>query len=204
MTMKLIMKKYALIFTVLLLIGGLLVAGQLMFSRPVAELELTPVAGKQFGGDFTLYAEDKPVSLSDFKGKVVLMYFGYASCPDVCPTSLALLGTALKKLKPEELAQVQGLFISVDPERDQGEKLTAYAEHFHPSFIGITGSIEQISQVSRQYGNYFKKSDSTSAMGYLVDHGSKTYVIGKNGGLAQLLPHDMAIPDILAAVRSAL
>lgn len=198
------MKKYLLIFTLLLFAGGLLVAGQLMFSKPTGQLELSRIEGKTFGGDFTLYADGKPVKLSDFKDKVVLMYFGYASCPDACPTSLALLGTALKKMKPEEVAQVQGIFISVDPERDQGEQLTAYAQHFHPNFVGVTGTLEEVKKVSVQYGNYFKKSESTSAMGYLVDHGTKTYVIGKNGQLAQLLAHDMAIPDILTAVRGAL
>ena len=199
------MKKYLLIFTLLLFAGGLVVAGQLMFSRPSGQLELSRIEGKTFGGDFTLYTADKqPVKLSDFKDKVVRMYFGYASCPDACPTSLAMLGTALKKMEAEEIAQVQGLFISVDPERDQGEQLTAYAQHFHPNFVGVTGSLEEIKQVSLQYGNYFKKTESTSAMGYLMDHGTKTYVIGKNGQLAQLLAHDMAIPDILTAVRNAL
>ncbi len=199
------MKKYALIFTLLMFAGGLLVAGQLLLSRPTAQLELTRVKGKSFGGDFTLYnAANQPVKLSDFKDKVVLLYFGYASCPDACPTSLAMLGAALKKMTPEEVAQVQGLFVSVDPERDRGEQLAAYAEHFHPTFIGITGTLEEVKQVSLQYGNYFQKSDSTSAMGYLVDHGTKTYVISKEGQLAQLLMHDMSIPDILMAVREAL
>lgn len=199
------MKKYLLIFTLLLFAGGLLVAGQLMLSRPEGQLELSRIKGATFGGDFTLYKSDStPVKLSDFKDKVVLMYFGYASCPDACPTSMAMLGAALKKMTPEEVTQVQGLFISVDPERDQGEKLDAYAQHFHPSFVGISGSMEEIKKVSLQYGNYFKKEESTSAMGYLVDHGTKTYVIGKNGQLSQLLSHDMAIPDILSAVRAAL
>lgn len=199
------MKKYLLMFTLLLFAGGLLVAGQLMLSRPMGQLDLERIEGKTFGGDFTLYTGDKqPVKLSDFKDKVVLMYFGYASCPDACPTSLAMLGAALKKMEPEEVAQVQGVFISVDPERDQGEILDAYAQHFHPNFVGVTGTLEEVKQVSLQYGNYFKKAESDSALGYLVDHGTKTYVIGKNGQLAQLLSHDMAIPDILTAVRSAL
>lgn len=198
------MKKYLFIFTALLFLGGLLVAGQLMLSKPMGQLELERVEGKSFGGDFTLYAKDKPVRLSDFKNKVVLMYFGYASCPDACPTSMAMLGAALKKMEPEEVSQVQGIFISVDPERDQGEQLTTYAQHFHPNFVGITGTLEEIKKVSLQYGNYFKKAESDSALGYLVDHGTKTYVIGKHGQLAQLLPHDMAIPDILSAIRSAL
>ncbi|CAA6804189.1 MAG: Cytochrome oxidase biogenesis protein Sco1/SenC/PrrC, putative copper metallochaperone [uncultured Thiotrichaceae bacterium] len=167
--------------------------------------KLTPIAGQRFGGDFTLKAGDKPVSLSDYKGKVVLIYFGYASCPDVCPTSLALLGTALKRLEAEEVAQVQGIFISVDPERDQGEKLMAYAQYFHPNFIGVTGTLEELKQVAQQYGSFFGKSDDqSSALGYLVDHSSRTYVMGKDGELAHLLPHDKTVPEVLAAIRAAL
>ena len=167
---------------------------------------LTPIAGKSFGGDFTLKTGDgKSVSLSDYRGKVVLMYFGYASCPDVCPTSMALLGTALKRLEAEEVAQIQGLFISVDPERDQGEKLTAYAQYFHPNFTGVTGTLTELKQVAKQYGIFFGKADeSSSSLGYLVDHSSRTYVIGKEGQLAHLLPHDKTIPEVVTAIRAAL
>jgi protein SCO1/2 len=75
----------------------------------------------KFGGDFTLFQGDKPVSLSDFHGKLVVMYFGFASCPDVCPTTLTIIASALRQLTPEELETVQPVFISIDPERDQGE-----------------------------------------------------------------------------------
>jgi len=135
---------------------------------------LTPIAGKSFGGDFTLKTGDgKSVSLSDYRGKVVLMYFGYASCPDVCPTSMALLGTALKRLEAEEVAQIQGL--------------------------------SELKQVAKQYGSFFGKADeSSSSLGYLVDHSSRTYVIGKEGQLAHLLPHDKTIPEVVTAIRAAL
>lgn len=198
------MKNYTLFFVLLLLLGGGLMLGQFFWNHDNDQLRLTRVEGKKFGGDFTLTAVDQPVSLSDYQGKVVLLYFGYASCPDVCPTSMALLGTALKQLEPAEAEQVQGILISVDPERDQGQKLMDYAQHFHPSFIGVTGTPAEVKQVAAQYGSFFEKSDSTSAMGYLVDHTSKTYVIGKDGELAHLLQHDMAIPDILDAIRKAL
>lgn len=198
------MKKYLLFFIALIAIGSVFVIAQAILSGQSQQLQLRPVAGKDFGGDFTLQAGDKDVSLSDYAGKVVLIYFGYASCPDVCPTSLALLGTGLKKLNGEEIAQVQGIFISVDPERDQGEKLQQYAQHFHPNFVGVTGTIPELKKVARQYGAFFEKSDSESALGYLVDHTSKSYVIGKDGKLAQLLPHDMTVPEITNAVRQAL
>ena len=201
------MKKRVLFLGACLILGiGLSVWYLFLVNTPSqSPSTLTPIAGQRFGGDFTLKAGDKPVSLSDYQGKVVLIYFGYASCPDVCPTSLALLGTALKRLEAEEVAQVQGIFISVDPERDQGEKLAAYAKYFHPNFIGVTGTLEELKQVARQYGSFFGKSgDQSSALGYLVDHSSRTYVMGKDGELAHLLPHDKTIPEVLAAIRAAL
>lgn len=198
------MKKYILFFTALIVLGSVLVIAQTILSGDSQKLRLTPVSGQSFGGDFTLQAEDKTIKLSDYQGKVVLMYFGYASCPDVCPTSLALLGTGLKRLSEAEVAQVQGIFISVDPERDQGEKLAKYAQHFHPNFIGATSTIPELQKIARQYGAFFEKSETKSAMGYLVDHTSKSYVIGKDGKLAQLLPHDMTVPEITEAIKKAL
>lgn len=163
-----------------------------------------PVTPGRFGGDFTLLQEDQAVKLSDFRGKLVVMYFGYASCPDVCPTTLALIASALRELAPEELEQVQPIFISVDPQRDQGEKLTAYASYFHPSFIGITGTEDEVQKVANQYGGFFIKVESDSAMGYLVDHTSKTYMVSRDGKYVTILPHDMTRDDVLNAIRSGL
>ncbi len=92
------------------------------------------------GGDFTLHSKDGPVSLHDFKGKVVLLFFGYASCPDICPTSLAFSTKALNTLNEDELAQVQPLFVSIDPQRDSVDKMAEFVSFFHPGFIGLTGS----------------------------------------------------------------
>ncbi|MGD9265410.1 MAG: SCO family protein [Lysobacterales bacterium] len=161
------------------------------------------IEGK-FGGDFTLYQEDKPVSLSDFRGKLVVMYFGFASCPDVCPTTLSIIASALKQLKPGEMESVQPIFISVDPERDRGERLTAYATYFHPGFIGITGTPEEVQKVANQYGGFFIKVESDSALEYLVEHTSKTYIISRDGEYVSILPHDMSSDDALNAIRNEL
>ena len=158
----------------------------------------------KFGGDFTLYQGDKPVTLSDFHGKLVVMYFGFASCPDVCPTTLAIIASALRQLTPEELENVQPVFISIDPERDQGEKLDAYATYFHPGFIGITGTPDEVQNVINQYGGFFIKVESDSAMGYQVEHTSKTYIISKDGQYVSILPHDMTSDLALRALRSGL
>ena len=158
----------------------------------------------KFGGDFTLYQGDKPVSLSDFRGQLVVLYFGFASCPDVCPTTLAIISSALKQLTPKELESVQPVFISIDPERDRGEKLDAYATYFHPAFIGITGTPDEVQNVINQYGGFFIKVESDSAMGYQAEHTSKTYIISKNGQYVSILPHDMTSDLALEAIRSGL
>jgi len=162
------------------------------------------VSEGRFGGDFTLFQGGKPVRLSDFHGKLVLMYFGFTSCPDVCPTTLTIIASALKQLTPEELDAVQPVFISIDPERDQGEKLDAYATYFHPSFIGITGTPDEVQNVANQYGGFFVKVESDSALGYLVEHTSKTYIVSKDGQYVSVLPHDMTRDLVLSAIRSGL
>ena len=178
-------------------------------SSPALEVEpdgytKVKVTEGKFGGDFTLFQGDKPVSPGDFHGKLVVMYFGFASCPDVCPTTLAIIASTLRQLAPEELEMVQPIFISVDPERDQGEKLDAYATYFHPSFIGITGSPDEVQKVSNQYGGFFIKVETDSAMGYTVEHTSKTYIISKDGQYVSILPHDMSSDLLLKALRSGL
>lgn len=163
-----------------------------------------PVTTGKFGGDFTLMQGDIPVKLSDFRGKLVVIYFGYASCPDVCPTTLAIISSALRKLTQEELQRVQPLFISIDPERDKGENLMAYATYFHPGFIAITGTPDEVQKVANQYGGFFIKVESDSALGYLVDHTSKTYLVSKDGKYVTVLPHDITQDDVLNAIKTGL
>ena len=138
------------------------------------DLATTPV-----GGDFTVEIQDKDLSLKDLRGKVVVLYFGYTQCPDICPTSLALLTQALNNLTPEELQQVQPIFISVDPDRDNVTRLKEYAAYFHPKIIGATAEKEVIDKIVKQYGAAYKMVESHSAVGYLVDHSSYTYLIDK-------------------------
>ncbi|WP_229680715.1 SCO family protein [Marinobacterium zhoushanense] len=148
-------------------------------------------SGHKLGGDFTLTSSAGPVSLSDFKGKVVAIYIGYASCPDVCPTALAVLSQAVRNLQAEQRDQVQGIFISVDPERDTPEKLAQYTQFFSDRLIGVTGSREQIDRVVRQYGAFYRVvALDDSALGYAVDHSSRLYLIDRDGELAGTLIHN--------------
>lgn len=155
------------------------------------------------GGDFVLQSAEGSVSLSDYRGKVVVLYFGYAFCPDICPTSLGLLSLALAKLKPEELDKIQTFFISVDPERDTVEKLKTYANAFHPNIMGITGTADEIADIADRYGvMYMKVELPGSAMGYAVDHSSRYYVIGVDGELEKFIEHGTSPNDIVASLRS--
>lgn len=183
------------------LVLGLFTAQQLL-NKQTAEAGSSMTATAK--NDFTLTQNNQAVHLHDFRGKLVLVYFGYASCPDVCPTSLSLLSSALKALTPEETAHIQPIFISVDPERDNGSKLMEYARYFFPSFIGITGTEQEIQRTAMQYGAFYSKVKSNSAMGYTVDHSSNSYLIGKDGQLLTTFKHDVTKAEIVAGIRAAL
>lgn len=156
------------------------------------------------GGDFTLISADGPVSLSSLRGKVVLIYFGYASCPDACPTTLALTAQGLAQLAPAERERVRVLFVSVDPARDSPQKLKEYGAHFAPEVIGVTGTPREIAEVAVQYGAAFRLQPVESAVGYVVDHTSFTSVVAPDGRLVEQLPHGTPPAEIAAAVRRAL
>lgn len=163
-----------------------------------------PMANAPTGGDFTLQSANGPVSLKDLRGKVVLVYFGYTFCPDICPTSLAFTSQGLNLLNPDELARTQVLFISVDPERDTLEKLKEYGAFFHPNILGLTGSSREIATVAKQYGASYSKQNTGSAGGYVVDHSSATYVVDPAGKLVATLPHGAPPAEVAQAIRAAL
>jgi protein SCO1/2 len=145
-----------------------------------------------------------PVSLADYRGKVVLLYFGYTYCPDVCPTSLALIAQALSGLEATEQQQVQAFFISVDPRRDSAERLQEYAPFFHPTLIGLSGTPQEIARVAAQYGASYQAQPPNAQGQYSVDHSSATYLIDTQGKLALSLPHASTPAQILAAIRQHL
>ncbi len=149
------------------------------------------------GGDFTLQSDKGPVSLSDFRGKVVALYFGYMSCPDICPTSMWNLSSAMRMLTPEQAAQVQGIFVSVDPDRDSPRAMGMFVKGFWDSFIGLTGKKENIDKIARQYSVVYEKVPlKDSAMGYVVDHSSVIYLIDKQGVVQFFTPHNTAPEEL--------
>lgn len=157
------------------------------------------------GGDFTLESAGGPFSLKAQRGKVVLLYFGYTHCPDICPTTLARIARAFKDLNKDEMARVEAVFVSVDPARDTPKKLAAYTKFFSPAIIGVTGTPAQIVQVTKQYGAVYRIGKKTpGGSGYLVSHSANTYVITPDGTLDTILPEGTPPKKIVSVIRSLL
>ncbi len=163
------------------------------------------LAAPPTGGDFTLMSVDGPMSLMDFRGKVVLLYFGYTWCPDICPTNLAIIGQALRQLSEAERERVQVVFVSVDPERDDPARLAEYVGYFDPSMIGVTGDGAEVAAAAALYGAAFRRTEQPdSAMGYLVDHSASAYMIDANGELHATLAHATPPAVLVAQLRELL
>lgn len=157
------------------------------------------------GGDFTLQSPNGELSLGDFRGKVVVLYFGYTACPDICPTSMATLKQGLKQLTDAELAQVQGIFISVDPERDTPEHVQQYAQYFHPNIVGVTGKPEVLAEIAQRYNvTYRKVAMEGSSMGYTVDHSALLYLVDKDGRVRKQVQHVVPADELAADIRQLL
>jgi protein SCO1/2 len=131
------------------------------------------------------------------------VYFGYTFCPDVCPATLVDLKNAIEALG-EEAAQVQVIFISVDPERDSPQRAMDYARAFNPGFIGLTGSVDEVAAAASPFGVYFEKDFSGSAAGYLMNHTSVVTGVDRDGNVRVLWPLGVKSDDIAADLRQLL
>ena len=180
---------------ILALVGGYLVSSGRL------GINLDQYAPKAPGGDFELQSLHGPVKLSDFRNKLVLIYFGYTYCPDICPTALSLTNAGFKLLEPAEQEQVQMLLISVDPNRDKLERLEEYVGFFHPSMLGITGTKEQLDDITRRFGAYYSIPADAPAENYAVDHSSQTLVIGKDGTLEEYIQHGTDPDEVAKTIR---
>jgi len=156
------------------------------------------------GGDFTLQSADGPVALQGFRGKVVLIYFGYTNCPDACPMTLANWARAFEQLTEEERSRVQGMLVSVDPARDTPETLKEYTAYFHPNIIGVTGSEEELRKITWLFRSDFVIEKENDNEHYSVAHMSFVYVIDPNGELRDLLAHESLPEDIVQSLRNVL
>lgn len=157
------------------------------------------------GGDFTLSATTGPISLSDYRGKAVVVYFGFLTCPEVCPNSMGVVKSALNQLTSEQLGATQAILISIDPIRDSLENLAEYASFFHKNLVGITGSQEQIKRVTDQYGAYYNIEEIQSVSDdYGVEHSSRYYVIDQDGKLIAAMRHSTTPNELRAQIAQVL
>lgn len=184
---------------------ALIIAGVAVFWQPELPAHPLPKAALPAGGDFTLQSASGPVSLQDYRGKLVLLYFGYTYCPDICPTSLAATSDGLRRLTPEEQARVGMVFISVDPKRDTPARLKEYVEFFYPSMVGVTGTPAEVAEIARRYGVFYAEQKvETAGDGYVVDHSADTYVIDQNGKLVTKIAHATPPDQVAATIRKYL
>jgi protein SCO1/2 len=146
--------------------------------------------------DFTLQtADNKPFQLSDVEGKITLLFFGYTSCPDVCPITLGTFKQVLERLG-DDAAKVEFVMITADPERDTPDKVSTYVSRFSPEFIGLSGNLSALRPVWEELGVYVEKQDTESAAGYLVSHTSSVFVIDRSGNLLMTFPYGTSAIDM--------
>jgi protein SCO1/2 len=165
------------------------------------------VTGVDYARDFDLTDHNgKQRHLSDFAGKVVLMFFGYTQCPDVCPTTMAEM-TAIKKALGKDGERLQVLFVTVDPERDTAELLKAYMENFDPTFLALRTTPDKLVELTKDYKIYYKKVEGSTPTSYTMDHSAGSYIYDPKGKLRLFTrygsPQEALTKDIQALLKGA-
>jgi protein SCO1/2 len=166
-------------------------------SEPVS-FKATDISGSDWGKDFSLTDHHGQARrLADFKGKAVVLFFGYTQCPDVCPTTLASMRDALGLLGPDA-GRVQVIFVTLDPARDTAQLLAQYLPMFHPSFIGLRGDDTSIAALAKDFKVFYAKQAGTTPGSYSIDHSTGSYAFDPQGRLRLLFRHGET-PDNVAA-----
>lgn len=170
-----------------------------MFERP-----RTIVSGiADVGGPFTLTAHTgERISDKAFRGKFMLVVFGFTYCPDVCPAELQVMTAALESMG-EAAERIQPVFITIDPERDTAARLADYLARFHPRLIGLTGSTDEIAQVAKAYHVWYEKVQEGDGPDYAMDHTSITYLMGPNGEFVQHFSFGTSAETLAKALQTA-
>ncbi len=184
-----------------LMLVALAVAATVWFARPAS------FRGASYGEPYPVAppieltrANGEPFRLGDQRGKIVLLFFGYTTCPDVCPTTLAELKQVLDGLG-DAADSAQVVFISVDPDRDTPEKIQKYAEHFNPNFIGLSGSMDALQKIWDAYGVYRAVTQTDSALGYIVDHTARITLVDADGNLRLSYGFQTPVEDIVHDIK---
>jgi protein SCO1 len=164
----------------------------------------TDISGVDYGRSLELNDHHgKLRRLEDFRGKAVVVFFGFTHCPDVCPTTLADMAIAMKQLGPEA-DRVQVLMVTVDPERDTREVLGKYVPAFDARFLGLYGDLEATRRTAREFKVYFEKRPGKTAGEYTIDHSAQSYVIDTQGRLRLFVRHDRITEDLAPDLRTLL
>ena len=162
----------------------------------------TDITGAPYGQALELTDHaGRPRRLEDFRGKAVVLFFGFTHCPDVCPTTLAEIASAIKQLGADA-ERVQVLMVSVDPERDTPQSLAKYVTAFDPRFLGLRGDLAATRKVAAEFKIFFEKRKQGES--YTVDHSAQTYVIDPQGRLRLLVRHDRIAQDLAPDLRTIL
>ncbi|MCR9213311.1 MAG: SCO family protein [Proteobacteria bacterium] len=165
----------------------------------------TIIAGApQIGGPFELVNhKGETVTEADFKGKLMLVFFGYTYCPDVCPTEMQTISVAMQELG-DDGNDVTPVFVSVDPTRDTTEVMSEFVEAFHPTLVGLTGTEEQIADIKKKYRVYSQKEENGDPEYYLVDHSSFTYLMDREGELITVFSYGTPSEEMAAKIKEQL
>ncbi|MBK9441471.1 MAG: SCO family protein [Comamonadaceae bacterium] len=156
------------------------------------------ITGAEYARDFALTDHNGQArTLKDFQGKIVMMFFGYTQCPDVCPTSMVEMAT-IKKLLAKDGDRLQGLFVTIDPDRDKAEMLKAYMENFDPTFLALLPAPDKLAALAKDYKVYYKKVDGPTPTSYTMDHTAGSYVYDTKGKL-RLFTRYGTKPELTAA-----
>jgi protein SCO1/2 len=190
---------YGLAGALLIVLVGALTVPRLLSSSESYNGTLVDATGEP--EEFQLASAAGDVQLSDFRGRLVVMYFGYTSCPDFCPATLAKLAQVRERLGGDAEG-VQILMITVDPERDDPERLAQFVTSFDGTFVGLSGSEEQLRNVASQFGIFFQKQEGSEATGYLVDHTTTLVVLDRDGRERLYLGWDLTAEQIENDLRN--
>jgi protein SCO1/2 len=161
----------------------------------------TDITGAEFGRTLELTGHDgKPRTLADFRGKAVVLFFGYTHCPDICPTTLADMAAVMKQLGPDA-ARVQVLFVTVDPQRDTPELMAKYVPAFDASFLGLSGDAAATQRAAKEFRVFYEQRPGGAPGAYTVDHSAQSYVLDAQGRLRLFVRHDRIAQDLAEDLR---
>ena len=192
------------LLSVLMLSVAVLAGGCDKLSTRAPAFNNTDVTGLDYAKGFSLTDHTgKHRTLQDFKGKLVVLFFGYTQCPDVCPTTMAEMAAVMKELGPSA-KDVQVLFVTLDPERDTQELLASYVPAFHPSFIGLYGDKEATARTAKEFKVFYSKVPGTEPGSYTVDHTAGSYVFDRDGKLRLFVRHGQGPGPLTADLRQLL